>query len=332
MRADEWFADLKALSHTFLDKYQTDDLSNDRNFRRVRIAILDTGIAFRGTASAPVPELIKENIGRVKLGKALDKSLPPHEDTNGHGTHAAGLILQVCPYANIYIYRVLRGEEPISHKLVTEALIDAIDKKKVDIVSMSLGWNEDSDEDLRAVIDRAKTKNVLIFAATSNEGIRRGIAYPARADEVIAIDAADVYGSPSKFNPPQGEKTQRFMVLGEAVRSAWPTSLNDDWNEEGWKRMSGTSFATPIAAAIAGLILEFSRQRPLCFDKKVENHLKSVAGMREVFSKLFSLKTADSSHFKYLDPFQLFHCISREEAGGEWYENLSPRLHAVSLK
>lgn len=85
MRADEWFTDLKSLAHTFLDKYQTDDLSNDKNFRRVRIAILDTGIAFRGTILEPVPELIRVNYARIKLGKSLDKALPPHEDTNGHG-------------------------------------------------------------------------------------------------------------------------------------------------------------------------------------------------------------------------------------------------------
>lgn len=261
----------------------------------------------------------------------IDKSLPPHEDTNGHGTHAAGLILMVCPYADVFVYRVLQGKEPLSRKYVTEALTDAIDKKKVDIVSMSFGWEEESDEELSAVINRAKVNNVLLFAATSNEGIqtRGDMAYPARAAEVIAVDAADGDGNPSKFNPPEGEN-ERFTALGEAVNSAFPMQLTEGTDTPGWKRMSGTSCATPIAAAIAGLVLEFSRQRPLCYDPSVEARLKSVAGMKLVFRKLLSSKFASSSNFKYLDPNKLFFYTNDFPEGGEWYQNSSPRLNAAN--
>ncbi|KAF2240327.1 subtilisin-like protein, partial [Trematosphaeria pertusa] len=224
----------------------------------VKVAILDTGIA---KAGAPPESPLSLKGRHIKFGKIVDKSLPAHEDLDGHGTHAAGLIFTVCPYADVYVYRVLRGgdEETISQKFVTEALADAI-KKKVDIVSMSFGWEEDSDEDLRTIIERAKMSNILLFAAASNDGkrTRGGMAFPARADEVIAIDAADGHGNPSKFNPPPGDK-QRFTALGEAVNSAYPVDLAEDWEEPGWKRMSGTSCATPIAAGIAGLILEFAR-------------------------------------------------------------------------
>ncbi|KAF2463705.1 subtilisin-like protein, partial [Lindgomyces ingoldianus] len=297
----------------------------------VKIAILDTGIAKRATREMPIPPLISLCGPRVKLGKVVDKSLPPYDDTDGHGTHAAGLILKVCPYSTIWVYRIVRGpSESIKTQYVTEALADAVDKKKVDIVTMSFGWEEDSDEELRKVIDRAKSQKVLLFAASSNEGIRRGMAYPARADEVIAVDAADGFGLPSRFNPPQEGEKQRFTALGEAVESSYPTQLAEEGQTRGWKRMSGTSCATPIAAAIAGLILEFSRQRPLCFDPSVEAHLKSVAGMREVFSKLFSQKTAESSHFRHLDPNTVFYCNSEFEEGGEWCQNSSPRLNAAN--
>ncbi|KAJ5726293.1 uncharacterized protein N7483_007650 [Penicillium malachiteum] len=45
------------------------------------------------------------------------------------------------------------------------------------------------------------------------------------------------------------------LVLGESVRSAWPQKLQD----EGEKVMDGTSCATPIAAGIAALVLDYAK-------------------------------------------------------------------------
>jgi subtilisin family serine protease len=167
-KADDWFEDLKVDVHSLLDRY-SDDLFTSRSNRPVKIAILDTGVARNGTKA---PALMKSP--RIKLGKQLDKSLPWNEDVDGHGTHAAGLIRQVCPYADVYVYRVLESHEslsakPLSRTLVVEALADAVDKKNVDIISMSLGWKEDNDRQLRDAIDHAKRNNVLLFAASSTE-------------------------------------------------------------------------------------------------------------------------------------------------------------------
>jgi subtilisin family serine protease len=319
--ADDWFLDLEEHVHSMLDRYK-DDPSTSKPKRRVKIAILDTGVARdlkKGPASMRSP--------RVKLGKQLDTSLPWGEDVDGHGTHAAGLIHKVCPNADIFIYRVLEShqsltdEKPLSREYVAQALADAVDKKKVDIVSMSLGWKEDSSEKLRDVIDHAKRNKVLLFAASSNDGVRGGMAYPARADEVIAIDAADGYGRPSRFNPLHDDKKTRFAVLGEAVKSEYPKDLD----KSGSKRMSGTSCATPIAAGIAGLILEFARQRPMWCDPSIEAHLKTVGGMRQVFMKMS--KRVDG--FRCLDPTLLFRCRKNFEDGGEWSEDQSPRKIAA---
>jgi hypothetical protein len=315
--ADDWFLDLEEHVHSMLDRYK-DDPFTSKPKRRVKIAILDTGVARdlkKGPASMRSP--------RVKLGKQLDTSLPWGEDVDGHGTHAAGLIHKVCPNADIFIYRVLEShqsltdEKPLSREYVAEALADAVDKKKVDIVSMSLGWKEDSNEKLRDVIDHAKRNKVLLFAASSNDGARSGVAYPARADEVIAIDAADGYRKPSRFNPLLDGRKLRFAVLGEAVESVYPKDLD----ESGFKRMSGTSCATPIAAGIAGLILEFARQRPMWCDPSIEAHLKTVGGMRQVFMKMSILVNG----FHCLDPTILFKCRKNFEDGGEWSEDQSPR-------
>jgi hypothetical protein len=233
----------------------------------------------------------------------------------------------------VYVYRVCEGNEPINRTYVADAITDAVEKKKVDIISMSLGWDENSDHRLRAAIEHARASRVLLFAASSNDGIRTkaGMAYPARAMEVIAVDAANVHGIPSPFNPPPTGDKARFTALGEAVRSTYPMHLPSEDPDPGWKRMVGTSCATPIAAGIAGLILVFARQRPLCFEPAIEAHLKSVEGMRRILTKCFSRKHEDNSLFNYLDPTLLFHQTRASNDGGGFSQLGTPQLEAALI-
>lgn len=318
-------------AHTFLDKYQDDCYGVTKATRRVRIAVLDTGVA-RSTAKGPVPSLMKGP--KVKIGKVLDPTLPWNMDNKGHGTHAAGLILTVCPYADVYVYRVCEGNSDIDKKHVADAILDAVDKKKVDIISMSLGWEDNSHSDLRRAVLHARASSVLLFAASSNEGVRTkaGMAFPARAPEVIAVDAADVHGRPLRSNPP-GTRNQgriRLTALGEAVRSTWPMDLPTEEPETGWKRLAGTSCATPIAAGIAGLVLEFSRQRPMCFEQEIERHLKTVEGMHLTLRHLLSVECDTDVRFNNLDPTKLFHVTREDDDGGDWAKPLCPRFNAAS--
>ncbi|USP78638.1 hypothetical protein yc1106_05912 [Curvularia clavata] len=322
--ADEWFDRLQSKTHVFLDQYRDDCFDMTKAARRVRIAVLDTGVA-KSTAKGPVPSLMKGP--RVKIGKVLDPSLPWNVDSKGHGTHAAGLILTVCPYADVYVYRVCDGSSHIDKKHVADAILDAVDKKKVDIISMSLGWEDNSEDELENALLHARVSNVLIFAASSNDGLRTkaGMAYPARALEVIAIDAADVNGRPLGSNPTGAkQKGDRLTALGQAVRSTWPLDLPTEEPETGWKRLAGTSCATPIAAGIAGLVLEFARQRPMCFEKKIEKHLKKVDGMHSTLRHLLSTECDTAPRFRNLDPTILF------RGGGDWATPMSPRLNAAS--
>ena len=245
--------------HVMLNKGACDNNKLRRSERSVKIAILDSGVT-KSAVNGPVLMLLKSPRG--KLGKQLHPSLPWNVDINGHGTHVAGLVRRVCPYADIYIYRVVQDGEAIDKSIGADALADAVYVKKVDIISMSFGWKDDSDEKLRAVVERARANKVLLFAATSNGGNRSrdGIAYPARAADIFGIDAAEVHGKPSRFNPVDMSRSQRLTALGELVRSSYPANLPIEESEPGSRRMIGTSSATPIAAGIAGLILEFARQ------------------------------------------------------------------------
>ncbi|KAF2012697.1 hypothetical protein BU24DRAFT_453060, partial [Aaosphaeria arxii CBS 175.79] len=125
---DSWFKKLRNETHKLLDKYKG-HVHPGLKSRTVKIAILDTGIARTTNA----PPMIKLAASRIKTVKTATNPLKPFEDTDGHGTHAAGLILKTCPYADLYVYRVAERDD-FFPEIVAEALTNAIDVKQVDIV------------------------------------------------------------------------------------------------------------------------------------------------------------------------------------------------------
>ena len=132
---------------------------------------------------------------------------------------------------------------------------------------------------IEKAIDRASNKNIIMFAAAHNSGANRKIAFPASSSSrVICINSADGSGARSRYNPSPLSSSHNFSVLGEAVSSAWPIMLGAGAE----KRQSGTSTSTPVAAAIAALVLEFAQQ-PLVQISHAAR-LKSLEGMREIFS------------------------------------------------
>jgi hypothetical protein len=76
---------------------------------RVKIAILDTGVDHKhvfidGAKSGEVPRLIECCSFVGDSDGATDNSRT--QDTDGHGTHIAGLIMDLAPCAEIYVAKI----------------------------------------------------------------------------------------------------------------------------------------------------------------------------------------------------------------------------------
>jgi subtilisin family serine protease len=163
---------------------------------------------------------------------------------------------------------------------------------------MSFGLGNENRE-VEGALQRASMHGVLLFAAASNGGINDQIGFPARLPGVIPIYAADGKGNASDFNPPPKQHDANFSVLGEAV----PVSPLQKRQKQKW--VSGTSFATPIAAAVAANILEFARQqqKEWLLNKDEMAHLHRSEGMMTVFKAMG--RAQDGMNF--LQPWTLFY-------------------------
>lgn len=92
--------------------------------------------------------------------------------------------------------------------------------------------------------------------------------------------------------------------MGEHVRGAWPSKLSPGEINHHTRAMSGTSFATPVAAALAACVLGFAR---LSFksDELKTSFLKlgRYDGMRSV---LFEMVRRAERGYRCLNPHRFF--------------------------
>lgn len=143
---------------------------------------------------------------------------------------------------------------------------------------------------IRVVIDDLVGKDKLIFAAASNDGGNGTRTYPALNEGVFAIHATNGRGEPSGMNPPK-EFGDNFSTLGVAIDSQWKKKELS---------ISGTSFATPVAAAMAANALEFTR-RVLTEPDDKPDFFHSYQGMGTLFRCL-----KDEVHgYDYIKPWQV---------------------------
>ncbi|KAL7899899.1 peptidase S8/S53 domain-containing protein [Trichoderma sp. TUCIM 5745] len=254
IEADSFMNKLQA-SAAYIRKVTTEYSSSNQSYRwrsqKIRIAILDTGIDLEEDSLIKAAEdRIKE---RCSFMNDLNPSLNPLDcqDVHGHGTHVARLILTAAPSADIFIAKISNGAtiSPQHLHRVARAITWAIDKK-VDIITMSCGTDA-PDEAIDKAIERAVENKISIFAATSNSGGNKTRVYPSsRRDGVIGIHASDGYGNDGGISPTPLEDRDNFSTLGIDIPSRWKKESI---------RISGTSYATPIAAALVANMLELAR-------------------------------------------------------------------------
>lgn len=168
---------------------------------------------------------------------------------------------------------------------------------------MAFGFDEEQtaptkEDSLFLSIQHAAVNGITMFAAASNDGKNRrdGVAWPASASEVICVHSADGHGTPSGFTPGPCDN-QRIMLLGEHVKSAWPTNLRQQGDS---RLMSGTSCATSIAAGVAALLLHYARG---FLSNDQWRQLRRVDRMRRMFVRL---KDDRVKEYYWIRPWVLF--------------------------
>jgi subtilisin family serine protease len=224
---------------------------NENSFSKeklIRIAVIDTGFDFSNPRNVKICKTGHKDFSSFsKLSKYSNADFDYQNnlpyDTNGHGTHVAGLIAKYAKNANycLIFLKYFKDENTGKENLInsTRALKEA-KKLKVDIINYS-GGGPEPDEDEKKIVLSLLESNVKLVMAAGNEAenidIPRYRYYPAAYDpRIIVVGALGKNGKRLKSSN-YGE-TVDVYELGEEVESLYLNNRKI--------RLSGTSQATAI--------------------------------------------------------------------------------------
>ncbi|MEO6694603.1 MAG: S8 family serine peptidase [Ignavibacteria bacterium] len=204
--------------------------------------------------------------GDPRRGDYLTPDNDPTDDNKqSHGTAVTGIInasfnnntgiSSIAPKCKVLVMRAFDAEGFGEEDDVANAILYGI-SNGVRIFNFSFGDYVFSNL-LRDVIRFAYTKNALIVCSAGNDGSDR-LHYPSAYDEVISVAASDDLDSKASFSS-FGETVDIYAPGFQnltTVRSGKGNSLyNGDYD-----KLNGTSFAAPIVAGVAALLLSRNPQ------------------------------------------------------------------------
>lgn len=202
----------------------------------VTVAVLDSGVSGNSDIT-PI-----ENINKTAEADA--------SDTNGHGTHVAGIIAAklngvggagIAPEAKIINVKIANAAGGTNDSLIIQGIRAAIGK--ADIMNLSVG-GLGANPAVQTVVDEAYEAGIALFVSAGNDG-GSIMCYPAACNHVICVAAIDNNNQRASFS-----NYGAWVDLSAPGVSIWSTG-----NDGGFEIMSGTSQASPVAAGEAAVIL-----------------------------------------------------------------------------
>ena len=230
----------------------------------VRVAVVDTGITPRH------PDL------RVYGGASFVPGVGSWADDHGHGTHVAGTIaarrnnrgvVGVAPYARLYGVKVLNRNGSGRTSSIIAGLVWCY-RTRMHVVNLSLGsrFNRHDPSKYSRAYERAgrllRRRGILAVAAAGNSN--EPVGNPARCPSFMAVSAVDCARRRASFScfGPQVE----IAAPGVGTWSTYPPNR--------YRKMSGTSMATPHVAGVAALV---KRRHPSWGGDTIRVHLWRTA-------------------------------------------------------
>jgi subtilisin family serine protease len=162
----------------------------------------------------------------------------------GHGTMTAGLVHLIAPGAKIMPLKAFAGDGSSDLFNIERAIYYAADHG-ANVINMSFEILQSSST-LQSAIQYALSKNVVIVAASGNDG-QQILVYPAAYNSVVGVGSTDNSDVKSTFTN-FGTNAVFVAAPGEGVITTYPGGNY----AAGW----GTSFSSPMIAGEAALVLQ----------------------------------------------------------------------------
>ncbi len=250
----------------------------------VTVAVLDTG------ADLDHDDLKNRIVGSYNV---LDPESDA-EDTDGHGSHIAGLIaaekgnayggIGIAPGAELYIVKITEnGSIRLSDEI---AGINHAVEAGVDVINMSFGSTQKSELEKKAIENALEAGIVLV--ASAGDGSSEEEIYPAAYDGVISVASYTSYETLSSFSnygdyvdiaAPGGDLYTSEQKMLETPEEWKANGILSCGINNGYSWMVGTGQASAIVSAAAALLLSADEEiAGLEGEERPEEVLESITG------------------------------------------------------
>ncbi|KAM0229016.1 hypothetical protein ACHAPO_010292 [Fusarium lateritium] len=207
-----------------------------------------------------------------------------NKDTDGHGTHVAGVIAGktygVAKKANILSLKVFKDEESDT-SIVLDAFNWAVndiikrDRTWRAVINMSLGG--DRSAAFNKAVDNASKKGVVTVVASGNDAKDAALESPGSATSAITVGAIDENWAVADFS--NWGKTVDILAPGVGILSSGWKSDKHTFTED------GTSMAAPH---VSGLVLYAMSVEEVEGVEAITGWLKEVATAKKISGNLRS--------------------------------------------
>jgi len=248
-----------------------------------KIGIIDTGVYKHADEFGT---RIKGREVFVNQENNYSKDIKDPDDAHGHGTHvagvAAGATTGIAPEAEIYSAKVIhdiviQGAGGGGGEETTAGLLDAIEylvNNSVDVINISLGQYHNLPRGVRdEVINFVSIMNNTLFTVSAGNsgtsyGDRGTLNNPATALQCLAVTMTDSTETSILATASKGPKVDYSLKPDIAAPGQ---NIKGPNNKDSYTTGTGTSFAAPIVAGAAALLIDYLKQ---------ENRSYSVATIK----------------------------------------------------
>lgn len=208
----------------------------------VVVAVIDSGVYGQH------PDLAS----KIVPGWNFVKGNADTSDVLGHGTAVAGTVAAATNNgigvagvnwaSRVMPLVAVDPDDFAAYSDIAAAIQYAVDRG-VRVINVSIGGTNSSST-LQKAVDYAWNKGALVFASAMNSSVSDPY-YPAACVHAVAVSATD-----------SNDHLASFSNFGSWITLSAPgTNILTTMNGGGYGYWSGTSFASPIAAGVAALIL-----------------------------------------------------------------------------
>jgi hypothetical protein len=201
----------------------------------------------------------------------------PANTVAGHGTFIAGLIATLAPEARLLAIRAF-GTDGLGNAFTVAAAVKYAADHGAKVINLSLGASQAS-QLLQDAIKDARQRGIIVVAAAGNDNNELLPQFPSSMDEVLAVAAIDLENKKAPFS--NFGKHIDVCAPGVKLISTYPNE-----RAGGYAIWSGTSFAAPLVAAEAALVLALDPKQS-DIKKVIEDSASPIDALNQDFmSKL----------------------------------------------